>query len=208
MARSPPGFPAALRAPKDSGQFRRWVAGKSETGLRITPLDIRNHAFPRRVSGYDRDEVDAFLRMVADDYEAALRVVEAARAKVRSLEARVTELSSSEQLLKETLTTAQQLSVDLKQTAMKEAEILVSQAEIKGEKVLEAAHRRAAQLAEDIREMKRLRARLAGALRGTIERHLEMVEQLSEEPPAEDPELEARVDVIGRAAREPGRGGV
>jgi cell division initiation protein len=174
--------------------------------VRITPLDIRNHAFPRRVSGYDRDEVDAFLRMVADDYEAALRVVEAARAKVRSLEARVAELGSSEQLLKETLTTAQQLSVDLKQTAVKEAEILVSQAEIKGEKVLEAAHRRAAQLAEDIREMKRMRARLAGTLRGTIERHLEMVEQLAEEPPAEDPDLEQRVDVLGRATHEPGRG--
>ena len=176
--------------------------------MRITPLDIRNHAFPRRVSGYDRDEVDAFLRMVADDYEAALRMVESARAKLRSLETRVTELTSNEQLLKETLTTAQQLSVDLKQTAMKEAEILVSQAEIKGEKVLEAAHRRAAQLAEDIREMKRLRARLAGSLRGTIERHLELVTQLAEEPPAEDPDLEARVDVIGRGTREPGRGDV
>jgi cell division initiation protein len=135
-------------------------------------------------------------------------VVETARAKVRTLEARVTELASNEQLLKETLTTAQQLSADLKHTAMKEAEILVSQAEIKGEKVLEAAHRRAAQLAEDIREMKRLRARLAGSLRGTIERHLEMIAQLSEEPPAEDPDLEARVDVIGRAAHEPGRGEV
>jgi cell division initiation protein len=180
------------------------VAG-GRRALRITPLDIRNHAFPRRMSGYDRDEVDAFLRMVADDYEAALRTIEAARAKVRSLEARVTELAASEQLLKDTLTTAQQLSVDLKQTAMKEAEILVSQAEIKGEKVLEAAHRRAAQLAEDIREMKRLRARLAGALRSSIERHLEMVAQLAEDPPADDPELEARVDVLGRG-HEPGRG--
>lgn len=167
--------------------------------LRITPLDIRNHAFPRRVSGYDRDEVDAFLRMVAEDYESALRTVEAAREKVRTLEARVAELTASEQLLQETLTTAQRLSDDLKNTAMREAEILVGQAEIQGEKVLEAAHRRAARLAADIREMKRLRSRMASAIEHTMERHLQMLRHLAEEPPIDDPELEQRIDVLGRS---------
>ena len=167
--------------------------------MRITPLDIRNHGFPRRVSGYDRDEVDAFLRIVAEDYESVLHAVEAGRAQARSLEARVGELTASEQLLQETLTTAQRLADDLKNTAMKEAEILVGQAEIQGEKVLEAAHRRAAQLAEDIREMRRLRTRLASALRQTIERHLEMLGHLAEEPPSDDPDLEKRIDVLGRA---------
>ena len=175
--------------------------------MRITPIDIRNHGFRRRVGGYDRDDVDAFLRMVAEDYEVALRNVEVAQARVHSLEARVAELLTGEQLLRETLTTAQALVDDLKQTAIKEAEIMVGQAEIQGEKVLEAAHRRAAQLAEDIREMKRMRTRLAGTLRGTIERHLEMLDQLAEDPPGNDPALEQRIDVLGRASRESVRGG-
>ncbi len=174
--------------------------------MRITPLDIRNHGFRRRVGGYDRDDVDAFLRMVAEDYEVALRAVEVAQTKVHSLESRVADLLSGEQLLKETLTTAQTLVDDLKQTAIKEAEILVGQAEIQGEKVLEAAHRRAAHLAEDIREMKHLRTRLAGSLRITIERHLEMLDHLAEDPPGSDPDLEQRVDVLGRASRESVRG--
>ncbi len=38
--------------------------------MRITPLEIRRHAFARRLQGYDRDEVQTFLNMVADDYEA------------------------------------------------------------------------------------------------------------------------------------------
>ena len=120
---------------------------------------------------------------------------------------KVRELATTEQLLKETLTTAQQLSDDLKHTAVKEAEILISQAEIQGEKVLEAAHRRAARLAEDIREMKRLRTRLAGSLRGSIERHLEMLDQVAEDPPVEESGIEQRVDVLGLATRDPGRRG-
>lgn len=175
--------------------------------MRITPLDIRNHEFKRRVSGYDREEVDRFLRIVSEDYEASLRVVEGLRQKVRDLEARVGELTANEQLLQQTLTTAQALSDDLKNTAMREAEVLVGEAEIKGEKVLEAAHRRAARLAEDIREMKRLRMRLAGTLRTTIERHLEMLDHLAEDPPAEDLAIEQRAAVLGRPSRDlPGEG--
>ena len=52
---------------------------------------------------------------------------------------------------------------------------MISEAEVKGEKILDAAHRRAAKLAEDIREMKALRSRLAVALRTTIETHLARV---------------------------------
>jgi len=170
--------------------------------LRITPLDIRNHTFPRRVSGYDREEVDGFLRMVSEDYEAALRTIETARERIRQLEHRTQELTSNEQLLKETLTSAQQLSEDLKQTAMREAEVLVGEAEVQGEKVLEAAHRRAARLAEDIREMRGLRTRLAASLRSTVERHLQLIDHLSEDPPAENPDLERRVAVLARTARD------
>ena len=91
--------------------------------MRITPLDIRKHSFPRRLHGYDRSEVDAFLRMVAEDYEGLLRDAERLRKQVVQLETRVEGLSANESVLQETLTTAQRLSEDLKRTAAKEAEI-------------------------------------------------------------------------------------
>ena len=169
--------------------------------MRITPLDIRNHTFSRRVSGYDRDEVDSFLRMVSEDYETALRQAAALRDKIRELEDRVRELSANETLLQSTLTTAQQLADDLKQTAMKEAEVIVGEAELQGEKVLDAAHRRAAQLAEDIREMRRLRVDLSAALRATIERHLAQLEHLGAEPTPEDAALDQRIAVLSQGPR-------
>jgi cell division initiation protein len=166
--------------------------------LRITPLDIRNHGFPRRLSGYDREDVDAFLRMVSEDYEGVVRDCERLRDRVKLLEHRVSELSGNEKLLQDTLTSAQQLSEDLKQTAVKEAEVMVSEAEIKGEKVLEAAHRRAARLAEDIREMKRLRSRLASALRATIESHLSLVDSLAAPDPEDASPIEGRVAALSK----------
>jgi cell division initiation protein len=166
--------------------------------VRITPLDIKNHPFPRRISGYDRDEVDTFLRMVSEDYEGVVGECSLLRARVKQMEQRVQELTSNERLLQDTLTSAQELAEDLKATAMREAEVMVGQAEIQGEKVLEAAHRRAARLAEDIREMKRLRGRLAASLRATIESHLALVDSLAEPDPNEDPVLEGKIAVLSQ----------
>ena len=75
--------------------------------MRVTPLDLRNHRFPRRWTGYAQEEVDEFLRLVAEDYEAVLREVEAQRDQLIQLEARLEVLSANGQLLRDTLTTAQ-----------------------------------------------------------------------------------------------------
>ncbi len=154
--------------------------------MRITPLDIRKHGFPRRISGYDREDVDAFLGMVAEDYEGLLREVDGLRQQVIRLEVTVEELASNEAILQKTLTTAQRLSDDLKQTATTDAEVLIGQAEIRGEKILDAAHRRAAQLSADIREMKNLRCRMAADVRTTLQTHLTLLEGLVNDPPEDD----------------------
>lgn len=153
--------------------------------MRITPLDIRNHVFPRAFSGYARVEVDAFLNMVSDDYEALVRESQALRERVIRLEVQVERLSSNEAILQETLITAQQLSEDLKRTAVKEAETVIGEAEVKAEKVLDAAHRRATRLAGDLREMKQLRTRLAASVRATIDTHLGLLDALAKDPPEE-----------------------
>jgi len=98
--------------------------------LRITPLDIRNHVFPRTIGGYAREEVDAFLEMVSDDYEELVRESQTLREQVIRLEVQVERLSSNEAILQETLITAQQLSDDLKRTAVKEAETVIGEAEV------------------------------------------------------------------------------
>lgn len=165
--------------------------------MRLSPLDIQNHHFSTRLRGLDRAEVETFLQLVSEDFESLLREAESLRKRVRELEARVEELSGNEKQLQDTLVTAQGLSEDLKRTAMREAEVMVSQAEVQAEKILDASHRRAAKLAEDIRELKRMRSRLGSSLRSTIESHLAMLDSLSEGD-AEEPD-EAKIAYLGRA---------
>jgi len=160
--------------------------------MRFTPLDIQSHHFARRLRGYAPEEVDAFLRMVAEDLEGVIRDADRTREHMREVEARVEEMGAREETLRATLMTAQEVSDDLRRTAAKEAEVLLAEAEVKAEKLLDAAHRRVAKLTEDIREMRQARTRLAASVRSVMETHLSLLDGLSAELP-EDPILDGKV---------------
>ncbi|MEB2345675.1 MAG: DivIVA domain-containing protein [Deltaproteobacteria bacterium] len=172
--------------------------------MRLTPLDIQNHHFAQRLRGLDPEEVQAFHRLVAEDFEDLIREGERLRERIRELEARVEEMGSREELLRQTLLTAQSVSEDLRRTAAKEAEVVLAEAEVRAEKLLDAAHRRVAKLAEDIREMRTLRTRLGASVRAAIETHVAILDGLVEELP-DDPILDGKVAFLAQATKAPGR---
>lgn len=171
--------------------------------MRMTPLDVQSHQFARRVRGVDPDEVEAFLRLVAEDYESLVLENESQADRIRRLERQVEELMAQEALLKETLTSAQAMTEEMKKSAQRESERRLAEVEIRAEKILDASHRRAARLAQDIRDMRALRSRLGQALRSAAETHLSILETLER-----DPEPEGLVDgrVEGTVAYLSGRG--
>lgn len=154
--------------------------------MRMTPLDVQNHSFAKSWRGYDPDEVDAFLRIVSEDYEALVRENATQADRLYRLERRVEELSAQEQLLKQTLVSAQAMCDELRRGAERDAELRLAEVEVRAEKILDASHRRAAQLAQDIREMRALRTRLGETIRSAAETHIALLATL-EADPAEDP---------------------
>lgn len=169
--------------------------------MRLTPLDIQNHHFPRRFKGYDPVEVDGFLRMVTEDYKSLIEEMEAMKGRIREAEYRVTELMGNEKTLQAAFVTAQSMTDDLRQSTLKESELLIAQAEVKAEKILDASHRRAAELSGEIREMKMVKVRLATAIRTTIETHLTLLESLAEEP-ATTAEIEDKIAYLTKPENE------
>ena len=155
--------------------------------MRMTPLDVQSHQFATRFRGYDPDEVTAFLRIVSEDYESLVRATESQADRILRLETRIEELSAQEHLLKETLLTAQSMTEELSRVAEREAEVRLAEVEVRAEKILDASHRRAARLAQDIREMGALKIRLAESLRSAAETHMALLDTLEADPEQENP---------------------
>jgi cell division initiation protein len=150
--------------------------------MRMTPLEIQSHRFGRRFGGYDRDEVETFLRMVTEDYEKLLLESESQRQRIGHLEKRLENVDAQEKLLRETLLNAQSMSDKMRDSADKECDVLLGAAEVRAEKILDASHRRAARLAENIRELRALRTSVAESLRTSIQTHLALIDSLTAEP--------------------------
>ncbi|MGD9184667.1 MAG: DivIVA domain-containing protein, partial [Desulfobacterales bacterium] len=76
----------------------------------------------------------------------------------------------------------------MKENAQKSAELIVAEAEVKAEKILNKAHNRLAQLHEDIAELKRQRMQIEVQISSVIEAHGKLLEISKEGMKAMDDE--------------------
>lgn len=144
--------------------------------MRLTPIEIRSHRFSTRLRGYDAVEVEAFLETVVADFEEVVRENAQLRRESERLGRELDTHRGREQNIQQTLTTAQGVVENLKRTALKEAEVLVSEAELRSEKLLAEAHANRNRVELEIAELKHLRNRLAAEVRQTVERYLSMMD--------------------------------
>ena len=153
--------------------------------MNITPLDITQKQFRRAFRGLDSEEVEAFLALVASEFEGLVREVTALRAAGQRKDEELAEHRSREKALQETLVAAQKASEEIRESARKESEIAISDAELQAEKIVQAAHTRFLRIVDDINELKRQRVQLESNIRMIVESHLKLLEAFRE-PARED----------------------
>ncbi|MBN1983930.1 MAG: DivIVA domain-containing protein, partial [Chitinivibrionales bacterium] len=88
--------------------------------MRITPLDIRKQPFRKQIMGFDRDEVNSFLEMVANEFEQMIRQNDELSTNAKLLHERLDNFEKIEKTLNETLLSAQRISDEARLNAQKE----------------------------------------------------------------------------------------
>lgn len=144
--------------------------------MKITPLDIQQQQFKgKMLGGLDPNDVDSFLQVVSQEMESLIRENTELKEHSRKITTQVEELSQRETNLRETMLAAQKITEEMKNNAQKEANLLVSEAELKGERILADAENRLAQLNSQIHEIRRQKLQFEMALKSLIETHLKML---------------------------------
>jgi cell division initiation protein len=153
--------------------------------MKLTPTDIQRQSFSARFRGFDRDEVRAFLAAVAEEMAALQREMDGTEQQLRHLELIVSEHRERETILKNTLLTAQKASEDIREAARKEAETIVKQADLQGDRLLELAQNRAHDVERGILELRGHRTALRTDIRALVTRLTHLLD-LQEEAEVED----------------------
>jgi len=154
--------------------------------MRITPLDVRKQEFRKAMRGLDADEVYAFLSTVADEYEAVLNDNKALRERLLELDDKVQEYRSIERTLRDTLLTAERVTVEAKDNARREATLIVKEAQLEAQKSLRDITAEGARLRQEIQRLRSQRDAYLDKMKVVAESHVKFIESAGRDFQAED----------------------
>jgi cell division initiation protein len=145
----------------------------------LTPLDIRKQEFRRAVRGFDVDEVETFLDMVAEQFETLLRERNRLNEEVLKVRTQLRDYQQVEKTLQETLMNAQQSISESRESSRREAELIVREAELRAEEIIEDARNQLQQLKNELLLLRAEKASFVKRLKQLLQSQVELVEVLS-----------------------------
>lgn len=104
--------------------------------MKITPLEIRQKNFEKKLRGYDKDEVSAFLISLSNEWERILDENKELKIRLEQSEKEVRKLREVESSLFKTLKTAEDTGANMIDQANRAAELHLREAEINAEAML------------------------------------------------------------------------
>jgi cell division initiation protein len=117
--------------------------------MKITPIEIRKKEFEKAFRGYEKEEVDAFLQTLSQQWEKVQEENRELHKKVELLEKEVTRMRDVEATLFRTLKTAEDTSSSIIEQSNKTAELHIREAQMNAEALMNEAKSKARAMIED-----------------------------------------------------------
>lgn len=144
--------------------------------MKITPVEIRQQQFHVKFRGFDPEEVDTFLDMVADELETLTQMTEVARQEAAALVEKNQDLSLEVQRLKEALEAAEKGRALTVEAIRAEASEIRAQAAREAQGILETAKRERAEARSEVASLMEKKKQLLERVRGLLESQLRLLE--------------------------------
>ena len=141
----------------------------------LTPLDIHNKEFTRKIRGYDEDEVNEFLDQVIKDYEMVIREQKELDEKVNQLNERLGHFTNIEETLNKSILVAQETAEEVKGNATKESRLIIKEAEKNADRIINEALSKSRRISMDVEELKKQAKVFRTRLRMLVQAQLDML---------------------------------
>ncbi len=147
----------------------------------LTPLEIHNKEFKRSFRGYNEEEVDEFLDRVIKDYETLYRENMDLKEAIDRLNSKVEHYQHMENTLHSTLVIAQETAEEVKLNAKKETELIMKEAEIRAQKLVDEALAKVRKLTGEYEELQKQAQVFRTRLRTLLQAQMEMLNTAEED---------------------------
>lgn len=145
--------------------------------MRLTPIDIAHKTFDKKMFGLDPEQVADFLQQIAGAMETLIQERNALKEAAREKDITIAEYKDRDKGLRDTITTASQMSERLRQDAEREAKLIVADATQKSEIITRDSRDSLKKMYTEITELKRMRMQFEASLKALAQAHLTLLEQ-------------------------------
>lgn len=144
--------------------------------MKISPMDIQQQQFKgKMLGGLDPEDVDAFLQSVAGEMEELIRENNDLKERLNRSATAMAEMEAREAQLRETMLAAQRITEEMKANSQKEAHLRISEAELKGERIIADAEHKLVQLNNQIQELKREKLQFESGFKGMLDTYYKLL---------------------------------
>lgn len=117
--------------------------------MRVTPLEIRQKTFEKNFRGYEKDEVNAFLQSLSQEWEKILDENKEYKIRLETAEREVAKLREVESSLFKTLKTAEDTGANVIEQARTSGELYLREAQFKADAMISEAKSKAKDTIEE-----------------------------------------------------------
>jgi len=138
----------------------------------LTPLDIRKQEFHKSLRGYEPNGVEDFRIRVADALERAIRERQVLEERLSALTEQLRVFREREKAMNDALVAAQQLRQETRDSAEREGQVIVREAQAEAKRILDEAKTAQAAVEARMHETERQYQQYVGGFRALLERQI------------------------------------
>lgn len=174
--------------------------------MKLTALEIKQQQFEKSLRGYDTAEVQAYLNLIASEWEHMVGKVRELEAQIDKMDDKLKHYERVEEALHETLQTAKDSAEQKLTGAKKESLNIIEKAEMEADSIVREAHQQRQQIRQSILRLLDRREEIISAIKSYLDIAQESINQFSKDEAAlfrlpKEPELEESKEVKSKPAK-------
>lgn len=115
----------------------------------LSPVEIHDKEFDNKFRGYNRDQVDKFLKQVAQDYDLALQKNDQIQHELEDTKEQLKYFTDMRDALNQSIIVAQDAADKVKSNAEQESQVIVEESQKKARDLLDQSTAKSNQILED-----------------------------------------------------------
>ncbi|MHB1687637.1 MAG: DivIVA domain-containing protein [Ignavibacteriaceae bacterium] len=162
--------------------------------MKVSPISIKKQEFNKSLRGYDKEEVQAFLDKLADEFENVLKENDSLKKELEQTTVKLTEFRKIEKNLQDTLLKAQESTSKSIESTKKQASLMIKEAEIKASQILEKARENANEIRNSVINLREERDLIIANLKAIISSQAHLLEMKIEDAGEETPAVAKKIE--------------